>query len=106
MALRTKLRRLLDGTRNAAAGLLVLALLWAPSVSQACSQCLATRTRQNQLAFIGTTVFLSLMPLVLVGGIVLWLRRRLQAAGEQLAGESVPSSGEISRVSPPAPISS
>ena len=106
MAMRTKLRRLLGAARHAATGLLVLALLWAPAASEACSQCLATRSRENQLAFIVTTIFLSIMPLVLVGGIVLWLRRQLKAAEERPARASLPTSDEISQISPPAPIHS
>lgn len=66
--------------RALAAPLIVLGLVWAPSVSQACSQCLATRTRANQIAFIATTVFLSVMPLLVVGGIVLWLRKKIREA--------------------------
>lgn len=68
--------------RKAYAPLLVFALLCAPSVSHACSMCMATRTRENQLAFIWTTVFLSVTPLVAIGGIALWLRHRIRQADE------------------------
>ena len=68
--------------RKAAAPLVVFALLAAPSVSHACSMCMATRTRENQLAFIWTTVFLSVTPLIAIGGIALWLRRKIRQADE------------------------
>ena len=94
--------------RRLPAPLLVAVLLFAPSVSQACSQCLATRTRENQIAFIATTVFLSIMPLLVAGGIALFLRKRVRemkareearaAAREERAPEPSP------RITRPAPI--
>ncbi len=88
---------------KASAPLVVMVLLWAPRVSEACSQCLATRTRENQLAFIWTTVLLSVMPLLVVGGIAFWLRQRLRAAA---AERNAPPNGEATdpalAISPPA----
>jgi hypothetical protein len=89
--------------RRAAAPLLVFVLLYAPSVSHACSQCLATRTRANQLAFIWTTVFLSVAPLLVVGGIALWLRKKVREADAAASRVEVAASGELSGLPGAAP---
>jgi uncharacterized membrane protein YhhN len=92
-----------DRLQKLAAPAIVFLLLLAPSVSQACSQCLATRTRETKIAFIATTVFLSVMPLLLVGAIALWLRKRVREAEERQPGDELLS--EAARVvSRPAPI--
>lgn len=49
-----------------------------PSAAQACYVCMSGREDDVQLAFILTTVLLSLLPLGLIGGAVWWLRRRLR----------------------------
>jgi len=50
--------------------------LVAPGVAEACSVCFST-TEQNQWAFIGTTVFLSALPVGILFALGLWLRRRV-----------------------------
>ena len=60
--------------RRAAAMVGVL-LLSAPAALYACPVCFDPRDK-NRLAFFGTTVFMSLLPLGLVAGIGLWLRKR------------------------------
>ena len=52
--------------------LLVVAL---PDVAHACPVCFDPR-EENRFAFLATTVFMSLVPLGMVGGVGLWLRRR------------------------------
>jgi len=52
--------------------LLVLAL---PDVAHACPVCFDPR-EENRFAFLATTVFMSLVPLGMVGGVGLWLRKR------------------------------
>jgi len=49
-----------------------------PEIAQACSVCSAGRDDAVRAAFIGTTIFLSVVPLVAIGAGVLWLRRRLR----------------------------
>ena len=61
--------------RQSAATLILALLLAAPRVAHACSVCFSA-TDQARIAFIATTVFLSLLPMALVGGLVLWVRRR------------------------------
>jgi high-affinity Fe2+/Pb2+ permease len=58
-------------------GAVVAALLaTAPSVAVACSVCSAGRDDETRAAFLATTGLLSFLPLVLIGGLVWWLRRR------------------------------
>ena len=58
--------------------LVLLALL--PQSAFACSVCYSAN-ESNRLAFIDTTVFLSLFPLAMVGGIVWWIWRQVQLHG-------------------------
>jgi hypothetical protein len=59
-----------------------LSMLW-PALAQACAVC-GSANDGNRMAFFWTTVLLSLVPLGLIGGGLLWLRR---VAGARLAGE-------------------
>jgi hypothetical protein len=53
--------------------LLLIAVL--PDVAHACPVCFDPR-EENRVAFLATTVFMSLVPLGMVGGLGLWLRKR------------------------------
>ena len=66
-------------------------LVAAPRLAAACSVCSAGRDEENRIAFIITTAFMSLLPLLLIGGLVFWLWGRFRALDEQ------------QNVSPPAP---
>jgi len=55
--------------------LLAVLMLALPEVLHACPVCFDPRA-ENRLAFLGTTVFLSLLPLGMVAGAGLWLRRQ------------------------------
>ena len=46
-----------------------------PDVTYACPVCFDPR-EENRVAFLATTAFLSLVPLGMVGGLGMWLRRR------------------------------
>ena len=46
-----------------------------PAEVWACAVCFDPR-EENRFAFLATTIFLSLVPLGMVGGVSLWLRRR------------------------------
>jgi hypothetical protein len=61
------------------AALALAALVAAPQVANACSVCSAGRDDEAQAAFLGTTAFLSVLPLAIIGGFVWWLRRRMRA---------------------------
>ena len=67
------------------APLIVGLLVVAPRLAAACSVCSAGRDEENRIAFIVTTAFMSLLPLLLIGGLVFWLRGRFQALDERHA---------------------
>lgn len=58
--------------------LALLLLLALPDVAHACPVCFDPR-EENRFAFLATTVFMSLVPLGMVGGLGLWLRKRARA---------------------------
>ncbi len=58
------------------AGLGAALCLGAPELAQACSVCMSGTEEANRLAFILTTIFLSTLPLVMVGSVLGWLWRR------------------------------
>lgn len=84
--------------RAALASLLGSALVIAtPAAVSACSVCTAGRDEENQLAFLLSTLFMSALPLVVIGTIVFVFWRRLQkleaeeAAREALSAAPRPS---------------
>lgn len=60
------------------APLALLFLLALPDPAHACAVCFDPR-EENRIAFLATTVFMSLVPLGMVGGVSLWLRKRARA---------------------------
>ena len=46
--------------------------------AQACAVCFSS-TEENRMMFVATTGFLTLTPLLLIGGFVYWLRRKVKA---------------------------
>ncbi len=52
------------------------ALVLAPQIGQACAVCIGN-SDENRLAFAVTTVFLTALPLVMIGSVVFWLRQRV-----------------------------
>ena len=76
----------LAGLRRSAPWLIALALgallLSAPALAEACPVCNAAKNEESRIAFLVTTAFLSLLPLGLVAGVLLWLRSSIRAAEE------------------------
>jgi hypothetical protein len=62
-------------SRRWIAAIVLLLLVAVPDAAHACSVCFDPR-EENRFAFLATTVFLSVLPLSLVGGVGLWLRKR------------------------------
>lgn len=83
--------------RTAVAPLGVAAIVASPQLARACAVCMSGREDDVQFAFLATTAFMSVLPLMLIGGVVWWLRRRLremeenQAARELMAAGAPPS---------------
>lgn len=50
-----------------------------PWVAYACPVCFSAKDEANRLAFLGTTVFLTGLPIALIGGFAYWALRRLRA---------------------------
>jgi hypothetical protein len=78
-----------------ATALLAGSLALMPRASVACAVCFTGKDDGSRLTFIFTTALLTLLPLLLIGGTVWWLRRRfaeldretelLRAVGRPLA---------------------
>lgn len=68
-------------------------VLGAPRLAGACSVCMSGREDENRTAFILTTVFLSVLPLAMIGGLGWYLRRRSRAIAES-EGRATPSLGQ------------
>ena len=67
---------------------LVLALLvFLPDVAHTCAVCFDARD-ENRQAFVATTAFLSLLPLGMVAGAGLWVRRRSREIDEKIDSEA------------------
>ena len=45
------------------------------TVAEACPSC-ASPLEENRQAFVDTTIFLTVLPLLMIGGFVWWLRRK------------------------------
>jgi hypothetical protein len=73
---------------------IALALMLAlPRIAPACSVCFSGRD-ESRTAYVLTTVLLSLLPLALVGGFLLWMRARsraLEREAQRRAAADLPS---------------
>ena len=78
------------GTRGLAVAL-AGAVLLAPPAARACAVCTAGRDDETAAAFFGTTILLSVLPLVFVGGLVWWLRRRARFLDAERARQGAPA---------------
>jgi len=70
-------------SRHVLLGVLALFLFAAlPDVAHACPVCFDPR-EENRMAFLATTIFLSTLPLGMVAGAGVWVRRRLKEMDEE-----------------------
>jgi hypothetical protein len=58
-----------------------VAAAWAADFASACPSC-ASPLEENRQAFVDTTIFLTLLPLIMVGTFVWWIRRRTRQADQ------------------------
>ena len=65
------------------------AVLLVPQLAAACSVCFTGRADETRIAFLATTGLLSALPILLIGSLVWWLRRRAR----QIRDEHVRASG-------------
>jgi hypothetical protein len=70
------------------AGLVGALVLWTPQISHACAVCFSGREDEARLAFIWTTVLLTFLPLVMIGGFAWWLWRRARGLEQKVAPET------------------
>ena len=56
----------------------VVAVAWTADLAYACPSC-ASPLEENRQAFVDTTVFLTVVPLMMMAGFIWWLRRRIRA---------------------------
>ena len=83
------MERLARGLRSAwAAGVVAALVVWAPRIGHACAVCFSGREDGARIAFIGTTVLLTLLPLVMIGGVAWWLWRRACELERQSVAET------------------
>ena len=72
--------------RNVTVALIALILIAVlPDAVAACPVCFDSRD-ENRQAFLATTAFLSLLPLGMVAGAGLWVRKRTREIDEQMNG--------------------
>ena len=71
--------------------LALLALALAPELASACAVCSAGRDDESRFAFLMMTIFMSVTPLALLGGLVYWIRRRYLALEAQAATAALPA---------------
>ena len=79
--------------------LMLALLLLLPEFGSACAVCSAGRDEENRFAFLMMTIFMSLTPLALIGGLVFWIRRRYLAMEAREAAESRRGSAPAATVS-------
>lgn len=65
-----------------------------PSLARACPVCFASQNDENRIAYVVSSVGLTLLPFAVLGGILFWVWRRAKAADvpAPVAPESVPAS--------------
>ena len=64
---------------RSAVSLLVLCLVMSPGAGYACPVCFTAANERVLHSYYGTAVVLTLLPLLIVGGFVVWLARRSRA---------------------------
>jgi hypothetical protein len=79
---------------------LALGLGSLPGVALACPLCLAAKDEAVQMAFLLTTVLLSALPVIMIGGLIIWIAKRSRDLDrEERAPEPLP----VAEPAPPAP---
>jgi hypothetical protein len=77
------IRRSFGSCRLLASTAVATAILAAPRMALACAVCFSGRDDETQLAFRIATGGMTLMPFLLVGGLLLWLRKRFREIADE-----------------------
>jgi hypothetical protein len=59
----------------------------APFAVQACAVCFSAKSEANRIAFLGTTVLLTGLPIAMIGGLLYWIMSRVEAIDTLEQGE-------------------
>jgi hypothetical protein len=62
-----------------------------PSLAHACPVCFSAKDEAGRLAFLGTTLFLTALPLLLIGGVIYWVASRSAAEVDSEPGSAEPT---------------
>jgi hypothetical protein len=54
---------------------------WVADSALACPSC-ASPLEENRQAFVDTTIFLTVVPLMMIGGLIWWIRRKVRERDE------------------------
>jgi hypothetical protein len=66
------------GVRELALRAFALACGLSASLARACPVCFSAKDEAQRQAFFDTTIFLTLLPLVVIGGFIYWVARRIR----------------------------
>ncbi|MFO0566068.1 MAG: hypothetical protein U0263_10430 [Polyangiaceae bacterium] len=80
---------------KALAVLSAVAVFCLPALALACPVCGAAQNDANQRAFVGSTIFLSLLPLAMMGGLAAWGLWRVRKQAEERKSEDVPRDSSV-----------
>ena len=64
----------------------LIAMAVLPDVAHACAVCFDAKD-ENRQAFLATTAFLSLLPLGMVAGAGMWMRKRSKEIDQEMEGQ-------------------
>ena len=71
--------------------IMVMGLVAVANTALACPVCFSAKNKENQIAYLVTTGFLTFLPLMFAGGVIFWVRRRAQQASE----DANPGEGQL-----------
>ena len=88
------------GTKLALVAAISTVVLLAPRLAVACAVCFTGRADETRIAFLVTTVLLSALPILLIGSLVWWLRRRAHQIRDEHERASAIVDGTLGGLSP------
>jgi hypothetical protein len=88
----------MTGSRQSVLRVLSWLLASLPGVALACPMCLQVRDQATQIAFLLTTVLLSALPVLMIGGGIVWLARRAHAMDLEEREQTAPLEAEAAAV--------